>query len=128
MLLMEAHRQSTGAETILAVMATASSPPPGRPWHQLRALRKRLRLSQEKFGSEIGFTQGMISQLEKGQTDFTRTHLELIAKRWNVNPADLVDTDADDPNSIHAIVNKLPEGDRPRALEILRAMVRTAGQ
>lgn len=120
---MEPHRQSTGPEPTLWPMAKS---PQDRRWTQLRTLRKRLKLSQEKFGQEIGFTQGMISQLEKGDADFTRSHLEIIARRFNVNPADLVDADANDPNSIHAIINALPEADRPRAIEILRAMVRTA--
>src|SRR5690348_5869461 len=108
-LLMEAHRQSTAAKPILSAMAKLSQ---SRRWDQLRTLRKRMKLSQEKFGERIGFTQGMISQLEKGDTDFTRTHLELIAREFNVDPADLVAADSANPNSIYAIVNGLPESDR----------------
>jgi transcriptional regulator with XRE-family HTH domain len=124
-LLMEAHRQSTASNLMLAVMAKT---PKARHWDQLRALRKRLKLSQEKFAERIGMTQGMISQLENGTADYTRTHLEAIARAFDVDPADLVARDADSPHSIYGLINNLPEADRPRAIELLQALNRTASR
>lgn len=110
---------------MLAVMART---PKTRHWNQLRALRKRLKLSQEQFAARIGLTQGMISHLENGATDYTRTHLETIAREFNVDPADLVARDADSPQSIHGLINRLPEADRPRAFELLQVLTRTASR
>lgn len=95
-------------------------------WNQLRMLRKQRKLSQEKLAAESGMTQGMVSHLEKGRVDYTRTHLQTFARVLRVDPADLVATDASNPNSIYGLINSLPEDERPRALELLKVLQQTA--
>jgi transcriptional regulator with XRE-family HTH domain len=93
-------------------------------WQQLRVLRQRAKISQEKLAEEMGLTQGMISQLENGKSDYTRSHIEQLAQFFKVDPAELVATD--NGESIYSLLKSLPEDDRPRAVEILKALKRTA--
>jgi transcriptional regulator with XRE-family HTH domain len=108
---------------LFAIMAKKVN---ARRWTQLIMLRKRRKLSQEKFGARVGLTQGMISHLENGESDYTRTHVETFARELGVDPADLVATDSTNPNSIYGLINSLPEDERPRALELLKVFQQTA--
>lgn len=129
MLLMGADRQQTAmGGIILAVMAkqkTSGKLANPREWHQLKALRKRAKLSQEKLGVELGVTQGFVSQLETGESDYTRSHLEQLSKIFRVDKADLV-ADGAEGEAVLAILKDLDPPDRARAIEILKALKRTA--
>jgi len=80
-LLMEPHRQSTAVIGTIAGMATRPAKrlvraKPRRAVWFLKAWRKYRGLSQEALGAKVGLTQGMISQLEDGTSNYTRQHLE----------------------------------------------------
>lgn len=123
MLLINQHRQFTAfVGTLLPDMA--KDPKNTKVWQQLRLLRKRRKLSQEKLAAQIGLTQGMISQLESGKSDYTRSHIEQLAQFFKVDAAELVATEG--VESIYSILRSLPENDRPRAIEVLKALQRTS--
>lgn len=123
MLLMNADRQST-AETgmIFPMMARR---PSAREWQQLRRLRKKARLSQAKLADEIGLSQGMISQLEKGDSDYTRTHIESLSRFFQIDPAELVG-DLSGNETLYEVLRDFPADERSRALEVLKALKRAS--
>ena len=123
MLLINQHRQFTAlVGTLLPDMA--NRPRNTKVWQQLRVLRKRAKLSQEKLAEQMGLTQGMISQLENGISDYTRSHIEQLAHFFKVDPAELVATENGD--SIYSILKGFPEEERARAVEVLKALRRTS--
>lgn len=63
-----------------------------RPW------RKHRRLSQEALAARAGLTQGLISQLENNQADYSGTTLESLAEALQCNPADLLIREPTDPD------------------------------
>lgn len=48
-------------------------------------IRKRLKLSQEEFGSRIGVTKSAISKIEKGENVLTDKNIKIICSVYNVN-------------------------------------------
>lgn len=126
---MEAHRQFTVPSGMLlagmAKKATPKQPTNPREWHQLRAIRNAKKLSQEKLAEAIGLSQGMISQLESGESDYTRNHLEKLAKFFNVDQAELVgDVATGDP--VYRLLREFPPEERHRAVEVLKSLKRAA--
>ena len=51
----------------------------------INLLRKRLKLSQEEFGSRLGVGKSAISYLESGRSKLTEQMIILICKEFNVN-------------------------------------------
>lgn len=52
---------------------------------RLLKLRKTLKLSQEKFGKELGVTGAGISKIESGERSLTDTMIKLVCSTHNVN-------------------------------------------
>ncbi len=126
---MEPHRQSTGLNrTLCGIMARtpdrhSRSKPRRRVWF-LKQWRKYRGLSQEELGAHVGFTQGMISQLENGTSDYTRSHLESLATALDCEPSDLLVHDPNQGESPYSLIERMDADDRSRALEILKALKR----
>lgn len=51
----------------------------------IKILRKKLKLSQEEFGSKLGVGKSAISYLESGRSKLTEQMTILICKEFNVN-------------------------------------------
>lgn len=66
----------------------------------VREWRKHRGLTQEALAARAGVTQGLISHLENGRTDFTGNLLARLAEALQCNPADLLIRTPSDPDPI----------------------------
>jgi transcriptional regulator with XRE-family HTH domain len=74
----------------------------------LREWRKyRDNLTQERLADRAGVSQGMISQLENGQSDYTGDLLEKLAYALRCEPADLIMRNPADPEAPWSIWERL---------------------
>jgi len=89
----------------------------------LKRWRKyRDNLTQERLAERTGLSQGMISQLENGQSDYTGGMLELLADALRCDPPDLVMRDPLDPEGIWSIWDRLKPAQRRQAVRLLKAL------
>ena len=58
---------------------------------RIRALRKNLGLTLEKFGGKVGVTRGAMSSIENGKRNVTEQMFKSICREFNVNPSWLRD-------------------------------------
>ena len=98
-----------------------------RSWF-LRQWREHRGLSQERLAGKIGLTQGMISQLENGASDYTANHLDLLSVALECSIYQLLFQDPRKPDDPVAIYQALPEYERAQAIEMLRGLQRIAGK
>lgn len=84
--------------------------------------RKFRGLTQEALGYKVGLTQGMISHLETGETDFTSTHLDLLSKALHCTKYDLLFRDPNNDNDPVAAIHALPESLWPLATKLLKQL------
>lgn len=86
--------------------------------------RKHRGLSQEALGALVGLTQGMISQLEKGTSDYTGRHLDLISEALRCSVLDLLSRSPkeDDPAALYG---QLSTRGRIQAIEMLKIIHKT---
>lgn len=92
----------------------------------IKAWRKQIKgLTLERLAERIGVTAGALSQLERGETGYTQPMLEALAVELRCEPADLIMRDPKAEGGIMLVWNEIPTADRPRALEVLRALART---
>jgi transcriptional regulator with XRE-family HTH domain len=98
-----------------------------RTWF-LRQWRDYRELSQEQLGEKIGLTQGMISQLESGLSDYTGTHLENLSTALGCTVYQLLFQDPRVPDDPMALYEALPEYERAHAIEMLKGLQRAAGK
>lgn len=52
---------------------------------RVKLLRKKLGLTLEKFGGELGVTKVAISNIESGNRNLTEQMMKAICRTWNVN-------------------------------------------
>lgn len=52
---------------------------------RIKELRKKLDLSQDKFGEQLGVTKSAVSRIELGTYNATDTMIRLICSTFNVN-------------------------------------------
>lgn len=103
---------------------TRPHPKPSKPKHFLKEWRVYRGLTQERLAERMGVSNGLISQLENGQTAYTQSTLEGAAFALNCEPADLLTRDPSkegevvdllalirrkDQKTVLAIVNGLPD-------------------
>lgn len=104
---MEQHRQGiSGAITFPAMRPPPPNPvarPKPRPTF-LAKWRAHRGLSQEELADKIGQTQGMISQLENGHSNYTGETLELLARALDCEPWELL---ARDPTTADEVTDEL---------------------
>lgn len=91
----------------------------------LAAWRKHRGLSQEDLAERAGVTQGLISQLETGKTDYTGETLEKLAKALDCEPGDLLRGIPAEILELR-LLDDLPPRTRVQAVEIIKALKRTA--
>jgi len=92
----------------------------------IRAWRKHRRLSLQQVGDRIGVTKGALSQLENGAVAYTQPMLEALADVLACEPYDLLMRDPSDPEGIWATYQSLSPQQKAQAVEILKAIKRTA--
>jgi len=79
-------------------------------------------LSQERLAERAGLSQGMISQLENGKSDYTGGMLEALAYALRCDPPDLIMRDPLEPEGIWSIWDNLKPSQRRQAVRLLRAL------
>lgn len=76
-------------------------------------------LTQERLAERAGVSQGMISQLETGDSDYTGDLLEKLAYGLNCEPADLIMRNPTDPEAPWTIWDRIKPERRLQALRVL---------
>lgn len=83
--------------------------------------------SQEDLEAKIGWSHGQISKIENGRHQYSRNFLEAAAKAMEVTPSELLGRDPRDPDALWFLCQRLPESERHRAAELLKALLRSVG-
>ncbi|CAL8974541.1 helix-turn-helix domain-containing protein [Rhodoplanes serenus] len=88
----------------------------------LREWRKHRGLTQERLADRAEITQGMISQLENGRSDYTGELLDRLAEALMCEPADLIMRNPLDAEAPWSIWDTLKPEQRKQAIKILKAL------
>ena len=88
----------------------------------LREWRKHRRLTQAQLAERAKITQGMISQLENEQSDYTGVLLERLAGALGCEPVDLLVRNPLDPETPWTIIDRLKPAQRKQATRLLTAL------
>lgn len=102
---------------------------PSKPTIRLRYLRlwREYRgLTQEELAERVGMTQGMISHLERGISDFTGRHVTLLAEALGCSERDLMFRRPGEDDEALSLLEDLPDREKRQAVEILKTLRRTA--
>lgn len=75
---------------------------------RVKAVRKSLGLTLEKFGDKIGLKKNSVSQIENGRNDLTEANTKAICREFNVNEVWLRTGEGGDDN----MFTKVSEDDR----------------
>jgi transcriptional regulator with XRE-family HTH domain len=104
--------------------ARMARPRPKKPARRifLREWRKHRGLTQERLAERAEVTQGMISQLEGGTSDFTGELLGRLADALSCDRADLIMRNPLDPEAPWSIWDTLKPQQRRQALRLLKAL------
>lgn len=90
----------------------------------LKQWRKyRDNITQARLAERSGVSQGMISQLENGASDYTGELLEKLSFGLNCTPADLIMRNPTDPEAPWTIWERLKPAQRKQAVRLLQALV-----
>lgn len=87
-----------------------------------REWRKHRGLTLEVLAERVGVTAGALSQLERGETNYTQPMLEALANALMCEPADLLIRDPSEPESPLSIWNQLKPGQKKQAITILKTL------
>lgn len=101
-----------------------SSPKPEKPRLFLREWRDHRNLTQEKLAERADLTQGMISQLENGQSDYTGKLLRRLADALSCNPIDLLTRDPSKPEPMWSIWDHAKPAQRRQIEEVAKALLK----
>lgn len=99
-----------------------------RPRLFLKQWRTHRGLTQEQLAERTDLSQGMISQLENGRSDFTGNLLDLLAEALQCDRADLLMRDPTEPDSPWSVWEALDIPERRQAVEIMKALKRASGE
>jgi transcriptional regulator with XRE-family HTH domain len=80
-------------------------------------------LSQTELGIKSGYSQGMISQWENGESDVPVTAVYKLAAALGITPEQLMFRDPDEGEHIAEVWDRIAEDDRPQALRVLRTFI-----
>ena len=80
-------------------------------------------LSQTELGVKSGYSQGMISQWENGESDVPVTAVYKLAAALGITPEQLMFRDPDEGEHIAEVWDRIAKGDRPQALRILKTFI-----
>jgi transcriptional regulator with XRE-family HTH domain len=84
-------------------------------------------LSQTELGVKSGYSQGMISQWENGESDVPVTAVYKLASALGITPEQLMFRDPDEGEHIAEVWDRIAKGDRPQALRILKTFIPEGG-
>lgn len=90
----------------------------------LAAWRNNRGLSQERLADLAGLTQGMVSQLERGASNYTGETLEILAETLRCTTRDLMFRPPEMAEGLAEVLEDIPEEQIPHAIEILRTFRR----
>lgn len=91
----------------------------------VREWRKFRGLTLEQLAERVGVTAGALSQLERGEVNYTQPMLEALADELDCAPADLIMRDPKAEVGLHLVWNRIPTEDKPKALKMLEAFAET---
>ena len=100
-------------------------PKPKKPRHLIRQWRKYRGYSQERLAEIVGVTDGAISQLERGDTNYTQQMLEALAVALMCEPADLIMRNPTDSENIWSLWDKATPGQRRAIVAVAESLIRT---
>lgn len=89
----------------------------------LREWRKHRGLTQERLADRARLSQGMISQLEGGVSDYTGDLLAALADALSCDPVDLLIRNPLDEDAPWSIWDRLKPVQRKQAIRLLKALV-----
>ena len=101
---------------------------------RVKAVRKSLGLTLEKFGDKIGLKKNSVSQIENGRNDLTEANTKAICREFNVNEVWLRTGEGGDDNMFTKIseddrfslnLGKLSQSDNEFAKNMLNAIAET---
>lgn len=90
--------------------------------------RKHRQLTQEQLAERTGLSQGMISQLETGRSDFTGNLLDLLAEALMCEPADLLVRNPADSEAPWSVWDTLDVPQQRLAVEMMKTLKRASGE
>jgi transcriptional regulator with XRE-family HTH domain len=79
-------------------------------------------ITQERLAERAEVSQGMISQLETGQSDYTGELLEKLSYALRCEPADLIMRNPLDTEAPWSIWERLKPEQRKQAIRLLKAL------
>lgn len=92
------------------------------PKNNLASWRRFRHLTQEELAELVGTTKAVISNLETGARGLSDKWLRRLAPALNTSPGYIMDHDPNDlPTAVLDVWSAIPDADRPRALEVLKA-------
>jgi transcriptional regulator with XRE-family HTH domain len=80
-------------------------------------------LSQTELGIKSGYSQGMISQWENGESDVPVTAVYKLAAALGITSEQLMFRDPDEGEHIAEVWDRIAKVDRPQALRILKTFI-----
>lgn len=105
-------------------MRTKRKKPPKQRPHFVKAWRDFRGLTQDALAEKIQMSVATISQLETGDQGYRQATLEAIADALGTDPGSLLTRDPLEAEEIGAIWGQVPDIEKTRALDVLRAFIR----
>lgn len=99
-----------------------------KQWRKSKGLSLRKlanRLVDENFNPIISYAS--LSRIEKGDQPYTQDTLEALADALSCDAADLITRTPESSKTILLVWDKIPEADKPKALEVLQAFMKKDG-
>jgi DNA-binding XRE family transcriptional regulator len=91
----------------------------------LKAWRKHRGYTQDRLAEMTGLSKPYISQLERGERQYTQELLEVFAEALQCAPVDLIVRDPTDPDGIWSVWDTLRPVERGQVVEIAKTLKRT---
>ena len=104
------------------------------PGHFIREWRKHRGLTLEQLGERVGVTAGALSQLERGEVNYTQPMLEALAEELKTTPGSLVSWPPEKDSGravqpvktpLHELADQVSPEDAERVLQMARIMLKT---
>jgi transcriptional regulator with XRE-family HTH domain len=92
----------------------------------IRDWRKFRDLTLQQLAERIEVTAGAISQLERGEVQYTQPMLEALANALRCDPADLIMRAPQSNEALQLVWDRIPETERVRALHLLEAFAKAS--
>lgn len=108
-------------------MAKVRSNPKTKRRTFIRQWRKHKRLTLEQVAEELNVTFSLISQLERGETNYTQPMLEALATLFGCEPADLLMRDPTDPEGIWSLWDQAKNGQRRQIVDVVKVIIGKTG-